>query len=174
MPRQLPRKQYYYAGGQRIDLTRVEDMLAIDEQRLMGAAVPEAIREEVRQAVQPLRAGIGLARRASLSPKTTAVLKKAGALQPVFRAQGALMVALPEVRVEESRPTKQRPLEEWIRSHSEQALIRSRREGQIVLEPVSGHGEDALVMANTIMEEMETEMAQARFLRVLPRPSTLG
>ena len=80
---------------------------------------------------------------------------------------------MPEVRVEESRPTKQKRLEEWITSHSEQALVRSRHEGQIVLEPVSGQGEDALAMANALMEEMNPEMAQARFVRVLPRPSTL-
>jgi hypothetical protein len=151
----------------------VEDLLAIDEQRLTAAAVAHAVREEVRQAAEPLRAGIRLVRREALSPGLEAVLKEAGVLQPVFRAQEAIMVALPEVRIEESRSTRKDRLEEWIKSHSEQALVRSQGQGRIVLEPVSGHGEDALAMANALTEEVEPEVAQARFLRVLPRPSTL-
>lgn len=174
MSRNLHKERYYYAGGQRIELTPAEDLLAIDEQHFTMEAGPQAVRTEVQQAAQPLRAGIRLVRRKALSPQTEAVLKQAGALQPVFRAQEAIVVVLPEVRVEESRPARKKRLEEWIKSHSEQALVRSEREGRIVLEPVSGHGEDALAIANALTEEVEPEMAQARFLRVLQRPSTLG
>jgi hypothetical protein len=172
MSQQLPSKHYYYADGERIELTRADDLVAIDEQRLTRAAVPEAIRAELRKSAQSLRAGICLMRHDTLSPETLKLLREAGALQPVFRAQDALIIALPEVRVEERRAAGQRRLQKWIDSHRDQALVRSQVEGRIVLEPVSADGEDALAIANALTEEVKPEMAQARFLRVLPRPST--
>lgn len=174
VPQQRSRKQsYYYSGRQRIELTPAEDLLAVDEQRLTGSSVSKEVQEEIRHVAQTLRAGVLLVRGESLDPDTESVLEEAGALQPVYRAEGAIIVLLPEVRVEESRPDGQQRLEEWIRSHSEQALVQSRQEGRIVLEPASGHGEDALAMANALAEQVRPEMAQARFLRVVPRPSTM-
>jgi hypothetical protein len=164
---------YYYANGELIQLTPETELLAVDEQHLTEAALPEAVREEVRKAAKPLRAGIQLVRLGALSPQVEAILKESKALQPVFRAEGALLVVLPEVRVEETRPKERARLVKWIESHTEQLSVHSERDGRFVLAPASGHGEDALNMARQLNEEVEPELAQPRFVRVVQHPSML-
>ena len=164
---------YYYAGGQKIELTPADDLLAVDERRLAGAGEVEGL---VKQAARPLTGGIALVERKDLGARAAeveATLRRAGALQPVYRAQGAVLVALPEVRVEESRPAKQGPLEEWLRSNEARAKVASRGDGRLVIEPASGYGGDALAIAGALSEQVGPEMAQPRFLRVTPRPSTM-
>jgi hypothetical protein len=167
---------YYYAGGRRVELTPADDLLAIDERRLSEGAVPDALWDEPMKSRRPLTGGISLVDVADLggnAAELTKTLKQARALQPVYRADGAILVALPEVRVEESRPAEQRRLEEWLEAHAGSATVESRQEGRVVLKPPSGYGGDAVALANHLAEEVKPEMAQPRFLRVTPRPFTM-
>ena len=85
----------------------------------------------------------------------------------MFRAQGAILVALPEVRVEESSTQRQRALHRWIRQHGDEAELIEDNGAKILLRPTSGHGADAIALANHLTEQVGPEMAQARFLRVV-------
>jgi hypothetical protein len=168
-----PGGAYYYAGGKKVELTPAEDLLAVDERRLAGAGEVEGL---VKQSARQRAGGMVLVERKDLGAKAAEVvdaLRRAGALQPVYRAQGAILIALPEVRVEESRAAKQGSLEEWLRSNEASATVASRGEGTLVIAAASGYGGDALGIANALSEQVGPEMAQPRFLRVTERPSAM-
>ena len=174
MARDHRKKWYYYADGQRVALTPADDLLALDEQHEAVAGLSPEERAKLEEASRPLRGGLRLVPSDALARATRAALERAGALQPVFRAHGSVVVALPEVRIEESRPDAQERLKAWVASHGNKAVVRSQSDGAMVLAPVSGHGEDALALANALAEEVAPEMAQPRFIRVTPRPSAQG
>jgi len=177
MAKQPPaRGKYYYAGGEKVELAPADDLLAVDEQALNASAVPKAVAAAVRMVIHPLADRIGLVSRADLGPNGPDIvraLESAGATHPVFRSHGAVLVVLPEVRVEESRGAKQKHLADWLASRARDALIESRNEDRMVLRPASGYGGDALTLANQLAEQVGPEMAQARFLRVTQRPSAV-
>src|SRR5436305_15327177 len=90
---------YYYAGGKRVPLQHAPDLIAVDEARL-AAKLPDLLASDAAlSAGRPLRAGIRLVERGALSADTAGRLRDAGVTQPVFRAEGSVLVALPEVRV---------------------------------------------------------------------------
>jgi hypothetical protein len=167
--------RYYYADGKKVALAPADDLIAVDT-RTLNATLPKPLAATVRKSVRPLAGGIGLINRSALGSGAAATIQAlvtAGATHPVFRAGGALLVVLPEVRVEESRPgAKQKHLADWLASHSHEAVVKSRDQERLVLEPASGYGGDALTLANQLAEQVGPEMAQARFLRVTPGPST--
>lgn len=168
--------RYYYAGGERVDLAPAEDVLAVDTRALAAADVPAKTRAAAERAARPLAGGVGLVHLSDLGDDAAAVeakLRAAGVLHPVFRSHGALVVVLPEVRVEESRGAGQKRLGAWLRTHARDVVVESEADGRVVLRPASGYGGDALALANQLAEQVGPEMAQARFLRVTPRPSTM-
>jgi len=167
--------RYYYAGGEKVALAPADDLFAVDERALSSAAMPAAVESALRKSVQSLSGGVGLVNRADLGLHANAAvqaLEAAGATHPVYRSQGAVVVVLPEVRVEESRGPKRKHLTDWLASHATETVVTSRSEDRFVLQPKSGQGGDALTLANQLTEQVGPELAQARFLRVVPRPST--
>jgi hypothetical protein len=162
---------YYYASGQRVRLTPDEEWLAIDARRCEadeGAAHLKAVLRNASSS-RPLRGDLVLVRRDALSRRQLEALAKQGAIQPVFHAQGAALIALPEVRVEESSPERQQAVRRWLRQHARDAEIVEDRGDRIVLRPASGRGQDALALANRLTEQVGPEMAQPRFLRMVDR-----
>jgi hypothetical protein len=155
---------YYYAGGAKVELTPADDLFAVesnDKQSVAAASQPlgRALTDSLRLVTKDeLPAAKGMDRS---KPK-----------YPVFRSHGAIVVALPEVRVEESRKAHWAKLDKWLAEHSDVVTVVSRDDDRVVLRPVSGSGEDALTIANDLAEEIGPEMAQARFIRVTPRPNT--
>src|SRR5688572_19268632 len=139
-----PADAYYYAGGKRVDLAPAADLVAVPAG---GTSVRVLKKDE-------LGAAAGAAK----------------SLYPVFRAHGAVMVALPEVRVEESRPAQWAKIDKWLEAHRDRVEVVSRDDDRVVLRPVSGSGEDALAIANELNEQVGPEMAQANFQRIVPRP----
>jgi len=167
---------YYYAGGQRVQLIPADDLLAIDDQSFAVADLPQAVRAAVERLARPLTSGVRLLERAALGddPDVIRAMQQAHVLQPVFRSQGAVVVVLPEVRVEEGRGgAKQQRLERWLTEHARHTLIESQSDGRITVRPTSGYGGDALSIANALAEDVKPEMAQARFVRIVPRPSPI-
>jgi hypothetical protein len=162
---------YYYAGGQKVELAPADDLLAVDMPR-----IPDRVLASFATVAGPFSSGVLVINRTDLGAnagEVVQVLERAGALHPVFRSHGAVVVALPEVRVEESRATKRQHLEKWLTSHAAEAVVESRHDDRIVLKPVSGRGVDALALANQLTEQVGPELAQVRFLRVIPYPSNV-
>lgn len=171
MTRRLKGKDYYYAGGERVELVRDDALLAFDGESLHESSLDEHVRTLVVSASRPVSSGIRIVDRAALPASAVQQLEKAGVLQPVFRCQGAILIVLPEVRVEESRAGgPQRKLVEWLEGHTNEVSVESDEDGRTTLRPRSGSGGDALQIANALAEKVEPELAQARFLRIVPRP----
>ena len=99
------KKPYYYAGGKRVVLEPAADLVAVDAARL-AEKLPELASDAALRAGKPLRDGIRLVQRATLAPETLQRLRTAGVTQPVFRQGGAVMVALPEIRIEDKGAAK--------------------------------------------------------------------
>jgi hypothetical protein len=148
---------YYYTGGTKIRLAPADDLYAVGHDKAVGVAGGMVGRS--------LGGGLRLVTRAQLGAAAAAK-----PTYPVYRAQGATLVVLPEVRVEESRAAQRAELDRWLAAHGESVAVVSRDDDRVVLRPVSGSGEDALAIANDLAEEVGPELAQARFIRVVPRP----
>src|SRR5215207_835391 len=135
-----PPGAYYYAGTEKVHLTPADDLFAVEgaEVRAVAGASPPVGRE--------LTGGLRLVSRDELG----AVAKGLGGSKPkypVFRSHGAIVVALPEVRVEESRTAQRAKLSKWLAEHGDDVTVVSRDGDRVVLRPVSGSGIDALAIA---------------------------
>jgi hypothetical protein len=167
-------ENYYYAGGQRIELEPATDLLAVDESALRQADLPASAKKALTKAARQLTSGISLIDRDAVDGVVADALANAGALQPVFRAMGALLVALPEVRVEFAEgAAKKQGLEKWLAARGDEAAIEKQSDGRITIRPTSGYGGDALAIANALAEEVKPEVAQPRFVRIVRRPGAV-
>jgi len=163
---------YYYASGERIPLVRAGDLLAVD---LREAGRSEPVAKSLGAAItsaKPLMAGMGLVDVKGLDDAAVETVRQSGLAQPVYQTEGGTIVVLPEVRVEESRGKKERDsIRTWLSEHHS-TLEFEENDDRFTIRPRSGHGDDALRLANQIVEQLAPEMAQARFIRVVKRPST--
>jgi hypothetical protein len=132
---------YYYAGGEKIELTPAEDLFAVEPQNIrsvagaspsVGRALTDGLRLVTKDELGDAAKGLGGSK----------------SKYPVYRSQGAIVVALPEVRVEESRKTHWAKLDKWLAEHGDDVTVVSRDDDHVVLKPVSGSGVDALTIAN--------------------------
>lgn len=160
---------FYYANGQPVELVLADDVVAIDEGILAQMHVPAEVAAPIERGMQRLVRGLALIPAATLPPGLRSRLDKRGAVQPVFRAQGATLVPLPEVRVEESRPDKAQEVRAWLKKRQRTAAIVSQRPGRVVIRPVSGRGVDALQLAVALHDEVGPELAQPDFVRLVRR-----
>lgn len=164
-----PSGDYYYASGKRIPLTVDEDWVAVDARRSKEAGYAVNLQQGRDDDSRPLRGDLVLVRLGTIPRRQLHPLSQKGAIQPVFKVDGAKLVALPEVRVEESSPGRQEEIHQWLRQHTDAAEIVEDRGDRIVLRPTSGRGRDALLLANDLTEQVGPEMAQPRFLRIVDR-----
>jgi hypothetical protein len=158
---------YYYASGHSVDLTLDETWLAIDTRQFKAAGTSARLQAALLKGAQPVRGDLILVKRQALTPKQLDALTRLGAAHPVFQSKGALLIALPEVRVEESSNQRRRALLRWIREHADNVEIVEENGEKIVLRPTSGQGSDAITLANQLNEQIGPELAQPRFLRVV-------
>jgi hypothetical protein len=165
---QSPAGYYYYSSGHIVDLILDEEWLAIDQRQLKAALSPR-LRAAMLKDSRPLRGDLILARRQAVPPKQLDALTRTGAAHPVFKAEGATLIALPEVRVEESSSQRQRALHRWLREHSDLAQVVEDGGERMILRPTSGRGLDAITLANHLTEQIGPELAQPRFVRVVDR-----
>jgi hypothetical protein len=164
-----PSGDYYYASGKAVRLTPDEEWIAVDTRRSEAVDAAGDLKALLRDASRTLRGDLVLVRRKALSSRQFDALVREGAIHPVFRAEGAMLVTLPEVRVEESSPERRQAIHRWLRQHARDAEIVEDRGDRIVLRPTSGCGQDALALANHLTEQVGPEMAQPRFLRIVDR-----
>ena len=162
---------YYYAGGRKVELESDAEHVAVDQRAAeragLAAQVKTASEDMPRQG-----GGVVLAPRSALDPKTIARLREAGALQPVYRHNRAVMVALPEVRVEFDTPAQRRAvLDVLAESQTVPHNISDSTDDGLIVRPASGNGDDALRIANEIYERARPAAASVRFIQFVPRPS---
>ena len=162
-----PGQAYYYAGGQRRGLDD-SDLVAVDLDAVED--VEEDALEQLRSKGRPLTGAVVLVDSGTAAQVLGDRLDQAPGVHPVYEAEGALVVVLPEVRVEGG--------DDALRRVQQRASARAgveASEGRLVLRPRSGRGEEALAMANELAEAAgseELDLAQPRFLRITQRPDT--
>ena len=103
-----------------------------------------------------------------LKPDTLKRLRNAGVTQPVYRQGGAILVALPEIRIEDDSEAKLAEVRKFVVGKVQP--ITSDAEGRLSLHPLSDDGRDALTLANELVEQYKLTSVSPRFLRVLPGP----
>jgi hypothetical protein len=162
---------YYYAGGQKVDLEPDEEHVAVDQAAAKEAGLDAKISADSGTAVRA-GAGVLVTPRSSLPPDILQLLQEAGALQPVYRRDKAVVVAMPEVRVEFDTPAQRRKVMKFLSPNASDVSVTEDTSDRLVLRPVSGHGEDALNLANLIQEHAKPAAASVRFVQFVPKPKT--
>lgn len=161
-------KNYYYAGGRKIELEADDEHVAVDRAVAEAAGLSGS---EVGGGVPDLRSGVVLSEKSSFTEKVLDSLRGAGALRPVFRHDQAVLVALPEVRVEYDDLTQHTAVKKLLASDFHDAAISEETEDRLTLMPRSGDARDALEMANKIFELAHPAAASVRFVQFIPKPS---
>ena len=158
---------YFYAAGKRVTLQLESSLWALDTEALSLAAIADSIRKQILSDARRLRGKYVLVH---VPSSLLAALRAAHAVQPVYRSDDAMMVALPEVRVEESRPETLRRLHDWLASRRQSIEVSEPEAGRLTLRPYSGDAVEALEIANALEEEIRPELAEARFIRSVASP----
>ena len=161
---------YYYASGQKVELEDDDEHVAIDQK----AAREAGLDEQVKAATAELKAagGVVVAERAALDQDMIASLEKAGALHSVYKRDRAVVVALPECRIEVDNAKQHKAvLAALADKGAPPHTIVEKTEHQIIVRPRSGNGDDALKLANYIYEHAKPAAASVRFVQVVPKPT---
>lgn len=162
-----PGRAYYYAGGERRDLGDC-DLVALDLEAL-GDLDSDRL-DELRSSGRTLTGAVVLVDEELAATLLGDRLREAPGVHPVYQAEGALVVVLPEVRVEgDAEALRQVQMSTAARVAVDQS------EGRLVLHPRSGRGQEALELANELTETAgpaDLDLAQPRFLRIIDRPGT--
>jgi hypothetical protein len=162
---------YYYAAGRKVELEDDDEHVAVDQKVAERAGLDRQVKTASTNMTRP-SGGVVLAQRSALGEDTVARLREAGALQPVYKRNQAVIVALPEVRIEFDHPEQRdKVMDVLAESRSAQHLIAENTEERIVVRPASGSGDDALQMANEIYERAHPAAASVRFIQFVPKPS---
>lgn len=160
---------YYWAGGRRIPLAASSDVVVdLDSAAAARLAGPQL--DGLRAVGRSLTGSLLLVPGAEA---TAALGEDVGSLpgvHPVYRStDGSQVVVLPEVRVE-ADPVALTA----VRRSLTAAHVTEETDERLVLAPDSGRGSDALTLANELAETLAASggahLAQARFVRVVPRP----
>jgi len=160
-------KNYYYAGGRKIELEADDEHVAVDRAVAEAAGLTGSA---IGGGLPDLRSGVVLSEKSSLSGKVLDALHGAGALRPVFRHDQAVLVALPEVRVEYDDLTQRNAVKKLVASDFHDAAITEETEDRLILKPRSGDARDALKMANEIFEHAHPAASSVRFVQFIPKP----
>ena len=158
--------RYFYAGGERHELAPVDDRLAIDTRGAAGAGLGDAV--SALPVASRLPGGMAIVDRAALGDELQARLRAAGAVQPVYRSGAALVVPMPEVRVELEGDQRQAALAA-VEASRVAADVTETTPERLSLRPRSGSGDDALDLANFIYEHARPAAASVRMLQVVPK-----
>ena len=163
-------KNYYYAGGEKVELDLVDEYRAIDVRRVRrGTKLRRKVDEIVRNSKARTYKTVSIVPADALPAELEEELSRRGAFQPLFRRDDAMIVFLPEVRIEEDRPEYKKKIRSLLKRHEAELTV-DQRSYKANVKPKSGRGVDALELANEIQEEVSPDYVQARMLRITPRP----
>ena len=160
-------KRYYYADGQRRTLEPVDDRIAIDVRGATSAGLGDRV--AALPIASRLPSGMSIVERDAVDAALREQLQASGLVQPVYRSGSALIVLMPEVRVE---------LEGDQRAAAHAALDASPVAADVTddtperlsLRPRSGSSEDALDLANFIYERAQPAASSVRMFQVVQKP----
>jgi hypothetical protein len=162
-------KRYYYAGGKRVTIEEDDTRVAVDISRAGAAGLQKVI---AGVSGPRLPGGVVVTERSALDKEGLERLRKAGALRPVFRHDRAVMVGMPEIRVEVDDETQRQAVLASIDRSPHPVEISEQGDDRLLLRPTSGSGDEALEVANFVYEQAHPAAASIRFVQFVPRPDT--
>lgn len=159
----------YYAGGRKVEIDRDESYVAVVSDVAKKAGLDAQV-ETASKDSQRGGGGVLLVERSALDDKMLASLRDVGALQPVYRNEQTVMVALPEVRVEFDTAEQRQAVMDVLAGPDAlpHKVVQGTDDG-LVVQPTSGKGEDALKLANDIQERGHPAAASVRFVQFVPK-----
>ncbi len=156
---------YYYASGQRVVLELATTHLALDLSATHGAQ-----RAALGHAGRELSAHVVLFDSAT-APQRQALAAAPGAVAlPVFKSGGTLLVALPEVRVEDDDTQALERVACWLADQPGQGRVTDSRSGRLTLQAGPALAHDSVALAREVVERCGVASASPRLLRVTPAP----
>lgn len=158
-------RHYYYAGGDRIELEDDDEHVVVDT-----ALAPVDLVTELALASSRMPGGMIVTPKSSLRATDLARLKQSGALHPIFRKGGALMVPMAEVRVEFDDESQRAAVLRVLKKSGQDVVVSDSSNDRVVFAPASGDPLDALDLANDIYESVHPNASSVRFVQVVPRP----
>jgi hypothetical protein len=162
----------YYAGGRKVEIDRDHSYVAVVSDVAKEAGLDAQV-EVATKGSQRGGGGVLLVERDALDDKMLTSLRDVGALQPVYRNDQAVMVALPEVRVEfDTAEQRQAVIDVLADPRALPHKIVESTDDGLVVAPTSGKGEDALKLANDIQERGHPAAASVRFVQFVPKRET--
>ena len=162
-------KRYYYAGGKRVTIEEDKSQVAVDVSRAGAAGLEKVI---AGLSGPRLPGGVVLTERSAFDKEGLERLRKAGALRPVFLHDRAVMVGMPEIRVEFDDEKQRQAVLDSIDKAPHPVEISEQSDDRLLLRPTSGSGDDALDVANYVYEHAHPAAASIRFVQFVPRPDT--
>lgn len=159
---------FYYADGEKVRLEAEDTLVALNRAGAERAGFGKQIAGALA-AARRLPGGVHLTERALLTADVLSSLREAGAIQPVYRHGRALLVPMPEVRIEFAAAQRGAVLDALAHPPSPVA-VEEQSDGRIVLRVNSGNGDDAIEVANYVYEQARPAMSAARLIQVVSRP----
>lgn len=155
---------YYYAQGQRI-------VLAPDAAHVAILRAPPATAPKRRAAAAGADAGHvpGQALGHHVWLHDAADTLPAGQRLPVFRSGRTLLVALPEVRVEDEDPAALARVVQWLEHAAGRAEAVEERPGRMTLRAGPALAHDGVALARALVEQCGVASASPHLLRVGPK-----
>jgi hypothetical protein len=161
-------EKYFWAGGKRHELAVAGGKLAFDTRKAAEAGVASAV--ENLAITSKLPGGLTIVDRDSLRADVWLALESASLLHPVYTSGRALVVLLPEVRVEFDGDQKAATMQA-LSTSPVAAEVTGSSSDRLSLRPRSGSGADALDLANYIYEHAHPAASSVRMLQVVPKPA---
>lgn len=93
------------------------------------------------------------------------------ALLPSYRAEGAQLVALPEVRVEDADEAALARVARWLAQEPAAGEVLSARPGRLTLRPGAALQGDSVALAREAVERCGVASASPRLLRISKKPA---
>ena len=159
--------RHFYAGGERHTLETAAEWLAIDTHAAAAAGLDREVAALTLESRLP--GGIILVDRGACPDDLAARIDAAGAARPAYRSGRAVVVLMPEVRVEFESGQHAAALRALGESKVP-AEITDDAPDRLALRPRSGKGEDALDLANYIYEHIRPAASSVRMLQIVPKP----
>lgn len=159
---------YYYAAGEKVELTPSNEYVAIKQDVAQQLGIDLQLGEDAGVIV---RAGAGLlvVQCTALPPHVLERLQQAKAVHPVFHRGSTVVVALPEVRVEFDGSRQRKLVMNALPKAPKHTIVEDTAD-RLVVAPASGNAEDALDLANRIHEQVKSASAAPRFVQFVPKP----
>ena len=157
-----PPDAYYYADGQRVLLQADPHHAAYDLQDS---------RQQRAQAAggRMLNAHVWLVALNTDDSESSMPASPPAQRLPVFRSGAMLLVALPEVRIEDDDPAHLLAVQHWLAADHQRAALLAHQPGRMTLQAGPALAHDGVTLARLVVEVCGVRSASPRLLRVSPK-----